>query len=63
MSGLFGSLIPDLEYAFFVWTSYGLFTLIMIWQFLQPRLARRRIEAELQEELAMKTGSYHDPNP
>jgi heme exporter protein CcmD len=53
-------MIPDLDYAFYVWTSYGLFALIMAWQFLQPRLRRRQILAELREERALRTGGYDD---
>lgn len=53
-------MIPQLDYAFYVWTSYGLFALIMAWQFLQPHLRRRRIIAELREERALETGGYDD---
>ncbi|NBD96059.1 MAG: heme exporter protein CcmD [Gammaproteobacteria bacterium] len=53
-------MIPQLDYAFYVWTSYGLFAVVVAWQFLQPRLRRRRIVAELREEIALKTGNYDD---
>jgi len=53
-------MIPQLDYAFYVWTSYGLFTLIVAWQFTQPRLRRKRILAELREELALQSGGYDD---
>jgi len=55
-------MIPQLDYAFYVWTSYGLFAVIMAWQFIQPRVRRRRILAELREEQALQTGKYHDSN-
>ena len=55
-------MIPQLDYAFYVWTSYGLFAVIMVWQFLQPRLRRRRILAELREENALQSGKYDDPD-
>lgn len=55
-------MIPQLDYAFYVWSSYGLFTLTMAWQFLQPRFRRRRILAELREERALTTGGYGDAN-
>lgn len=55
-------MIPQLDYAFYVWSSYGLFAVIMAWQFIQPRVRRRRIIAELREELAMQTGKYDDPD-
>lgn len=53
-------MIPQLDYAFYVWTSYGLFAVIMAWQYIQPRLRRKRILAELREEQAMQTGDYDD---
>ncbi|NEZ03611.1 heme exporter protein CcmD [Wenzhouxiangella sp. XN201] len=55
-------MIPELDYAFYVWSSYALFAVVIGWQFLQPLLRRRRILAELREELALKTGKYDDPN-
>ncbi|WP_376690711.1 heme exporter protein CcmD [Wenzhouxiangella sp. EGI_FJ10409] len=55
-------MIPQLDYAFYVWTSYGLFAVIMAWQFIQPRLRRRRILAELREEYALQLGNYDDPD-
>lgn len=55
-------MIPELGYAFYVWSSYGLFAVVVGWQFLQPMLRRRRIHAELREELALRTGNYNDPN-
>lgn len=55
-------MIPQFDYAFYVWTSYGLFAAVMAWQFIQPRLRRRRILAELNEELALTRGSYDDPH-
>lgn len=56
-------MIPDLDYAFYVWTSYGLFVLVVLWQYAQPRVQRRRITAQLNEELALRTGRYDDTNP
>lgn len=53
-------MIPQLDYAFYVWTSYGLFAVIMGWQFVQPRVRSRRLVAELREEQAMQTGNYND---
>ncbi len=51
-------MIPDFEYAFYLWTSYGIFAAVIAWQFVQPRLRKRRIEAEVLEERALQTGSY-----
>lgn len=53
-------MIPEFEYAPYVWTSYGLFAAAIVWQFLQPRLRRRRLLAELQEEMALRKGKYDD---
>ncbi|MFW5926501.1 MAG: heme exporter protein CcmD [Wenzhouxiangella sp.] len=53
-------MIPELDYAGYVWSSYGLFAVVMIWQFIQPRLRRRRIEAEIREERALEMGDYDD---
>lgn len=53
-------MIPQFDYAFYVWTSYGLFAVVMTWQFFQPRIRRRKILAELKEQQALKTGGYRD---
>lgn len=51
-------MIPEFEYGFYVWSSYGLFAAVMLWQFVQPQLKRRRLEAELREEEALEAGQY-----
>ena len=57
-------MIPQFEFAVFVWTSYAIFAIIVVWQILQPILRRRRLEAEIREELALSRGEYNDdPNP
>ncbi|MGY6552907.1 MAG: heme exporter protein CcmD [Wenzhouxiangella sp.] len=57
-------MIPQFEFAAFVWTSYAIFAIIVGWQILQPILRRRRLEAEIREELALNRGEYsNDPNP
>lgn len=57
-------MIPQFEFAAFVWTSYAIFAIIVVWQILQPILRRRRLEAEIREELALSRGEYNDdPNP
>lgn len=35
---------------FYVWTSYGIFAAVIIWQAVQPILRHRRILAEIREE-------------
>ena len=49
-------MIPEFEYAGFIWSSYGLFAVIVAWQFIQPALRRRRLLAELREETALHNG-------
>ncbi|MGY6630496.1 MAG: heme exporter protein CcmD [Wenzhouxiangella sp.] len=56
-------MFPELEYASFVWSSYGIFAVVVAWQILQPVLYRRRLMAELREEQALQSGEYDDPNP
>jgi heme exporter protein CcmD len=51
-------MIPQFEYAVFVWTSYGVFAVVVAWQFIQPLLRRRRLKAELREEIALQSGGY-----
>lgn len=53
-------MIPEFEYAPYVWTSYGIFAMIMAWQVMQPILKRRRLESELREEQALEKGEYAD---
>lgn len=51
-------MIPQFEYAVFVWGSYGIFAAVVAWQFIQPKLRRRRLQAELREEIALQSGDY-----
>ncbi len=55
-------MIPDLDYAFYVWTSYGVFAAAVVWHAVQPLARRARILAEIQEERALETGGYDDPD-
>ena len=52
------SMIPELDYAPYVWGSYGAFAVILAWQIIQPVLRRRRVQAQLREQLAERAGSY-----
>ncbi|TVS11394.1 MAG: heme exporter protein CcmD [Wenzhouxiangella sp.] len=57
-------MIPEFEFAAFVWTSYGIFGIIVAWQVIQPVLRRRRLEAEIREEVALARGEYsNDTHP
>jgi len=51
-------MIPEFEYAAYVWSSYAIFAVVIAWQALVPFLRRRRLEAELREERAFRAGSY-----
>jgi len=45
-------MIPEFTHAPFVWSSYGLFVVVMAWQFLQPMLRRRKLIRSLEESIA-----------
>ncbi|MEN1726868.1 MAG: heme exporter protein CcmD [Pseudomonadota bacterium] len=51
-------MIPVFEYAAYVWSSYAIFSVVIIWHAAVPFLRKRRIMAELREEQALKTGNY-----
>ncbi len=57
-------MIPQFEFAAFVWTSYAIFAIIVAWQIIQPIWRRRRLEAEIREEMALNQGEYsNDTHP
>lgn len=37
------------KYAFFIWTSYGLTALVVLWNLLAPRLRRNDLQRRLSE--------------
>lgn len=45
-------MIPDISHAGYVWSSYAIFATVMMWQFLQPLLKRRKLLAQLTEAVA-----------
>lgn len=51
-------MIPEIDYAPYVWASYGAFAVIMAWQIIQPIVRRRRLMAELRELQAGRDGQY-----
>lgn len=51
-------MIPEIDYAPYVWASYGAFAAIMVWQIIQPIRRRRRVMAELREQAAERAGGY-----
>ena len=38
-------------YAFYVWSAWGLTTLVLGWQFAQPKLANTKIKRELKRQI------------
>ena len=44
-------MIPQFEYAAFVWSCYLVFAVVMAWQVLQPMLRRRSIKKQLLEQM------------
>jgi heme exporter protein D len=39
-------------YAFYVWSAWGLTTLVLGWQFAQPKLAHAKIKRELKRQIS-----------
>ena len=60
-------MIPELNYAPFVWSSYGVFAVVCAWQFLAPLVRRRRllrqIREQLEEERAARATGRAAPRP
>jgi heme exporter protein CcmD len=55
-------MIPDFNYAPFVWSSYAIAVAIIAWQMLQPWLKHRQVRNELREDLrAQQLEQRHDP--
>lgn len=44
-------MVPDLNYAVYVWSSYAVFGLVCAWQWLVPILRRRRLLGQLAEQI------------
>ncbi|MEM1080075.1 MAG: heme exporter protein CcmD [Pseudomonadota bacterium] len=44
-------MIPNFEYAAFVWSSYLIFSLVIAWQFLQPWFKRKQLARQIAEQL------------
>lgn len=43
-------MIPDFDYAPFVWSSYAIASVVIGWQVIQPWLAHRTLQRELRED-------------
>jgi len=56
-------LLPQFEYAAYVWSSYGLFAVILLWQFAAPWIRRRQLLDEVREEIESEIGDPSDANP
>lgn len=44
-------MIPELNYAFYVWSSYGVFAAVCAWQFLAPWARRRQLVRQIREQI------------
>lgn len=42
-------------YAPYVWSSWGLTLVILLWQFIQPKLANARIKSEIRRQIKRET--------
>lgn len=42
-------------YAFFVWSSYGFFAVVMLWLGLAPMLKARKLKEQLEDQIARET--------
>lgn len=51
-------MIPELNYAAFVWSSYGVFTAVCAWQFLAPWIRRRRLVRQIREQLEEQAAAH-----
>jgi len=45
-------MLPEISHAEYVWSSYAIFTAVIVWQFLQPLIRRRRLLGHLAEAAA-----------
>jgi len=45
-------MLPQLSHATYVWCSYAIFALIVAWQFIQPRVRRKRLIDSMLEARA-----------
>ncbi|MDT8410043.1 MAG: heme exporter protein CcmD [Wenzhouxiangellaceae bacterium] len=45
-------MIPEFSHPAYVWSSYGIFMLIMLWQWAQPLIRRRKVLSNLREAQA-----------
>ena len=52
-------MIPELTYAPFVWSSYGVFAAVCAWQFAAPLLRRRRLVRQIREQIEEQRAAAH----
>ncbi len=48
---MMSTILPELNYAAFVWSSYGVFAAVCAWQFAAPWVRRRRLVRQIREQL------------
>ena len=42
-------------YAAYVWTSWGITLIILLWQFIQPKLVNAKIKSEIRRQIKRET--------
>jgi heme exporter protein D len=48
-------------YAYYVWPSWGLTALVILWQYLQPKMANKRIRREISRQIAREKKHHSKP--
>lgn len=48
-------MIPEFSYAEYVWASYGVACVVVLWQAIQPARAYKRIVREITDDEAFKS--------
>lgn len=44
-------MLPEYTHPVHVWSSYAIFAVIVLWQYLQPRWRRRRLLREIRQQI------------
>ena len=49
-------------YAFYVWTSWGLTAVILLWQFIQPKRKNAKIKSEILRQINRQKKNHRTKN-
>lgn len=41
-------------YAFYVWTSWGLTVVVLVWLYLQPKITHRKLKRDIRRQIMRK---------